>query len=311
MSNNAQVVSVNVSELTGTIKHPVDEIVLDARGITGDAHAGLWHRQVSLLGQESIDQFVEQTGRETRPGEFAENITVRGVASSDVALLDRFRIGPVELEITQIGKTCHQDKCAIFREVGKCVMPKEGLFTRVIHPGTVRAGDPVEHIAKTWKVLVITLSDRAFHGEYTDRSGPRAKEMIEVALSGLGWRFRTDSVLLPDDKEQLTERLIGAKTDGVDMIFTLGGTGIGIRDIAPETVAAVCDRIIPGIMEHIRIKFAGKHPSSLLSRSLAGIAGETIIYTLPGSVRAVEEYLGEILPALEHTMFMMHGVDVH
>jgi len=97
----------------------------------------------------------------------------------------------------------------------------------------------------------------------------------------------------------------------VDVVFTTGGTGIGPRDITPETVAALCERLIPGIMEHVRAKHGQQNPRARLSRSIAGVAGKTQIYTLPGSVRAVEEYLEEILKTLEHVVYMLHELDVH
>lgn len=311
MSDCGRVVSVNVSEKKGTIKHPTDEITIGSTGVVDDAHAGFWHRQVSLLSQERIDTFIAATGRDIGPGEFAENITVGDLDLTRAAILDRFTIGNVELEVSQIGKECHGDQCAIFREVGKCIMPTEGLFARVIEGGTVRSGDGIALTERPLKILLITLSDRAAAGQYSDRSGPRAREVLEQFLAPKRWHGDIEAVLLPDDAEELGRRLTGAVDDGVDAVFTLGGTGIGPRDIAPETVLAICDKTIPGIMEHIRVTFGAKHPSVLLSRSVAALAGMTQIYTLPGSVRAVEEYMEEILKTLEHALFMVHGLDMH
>jgi len=228
-----------------------------------------------------------------------------------VAVLDRFCIGEAELEVTQIGKRCHGDGCAIFREVGKCVMPREGIFCRVIRGGTVQASDRVEHMARPLTILVVTLSDRASAGEYEDRSGPRAREILESFFACRRWHVRIDAALLPDDSVRLRAALADAIGRGTDAIFTLGGTGIGPRDITPETVARLCDRMLPGIIEGIRAKFGADHPAARLSRSVAGIAGKTQIYALPGSVRAVEEYMGEILRTLEHAVYMLHGLDVH
>jgi len=311
MSNKGQVISVNISEEKGTTKRPAPEIVLDDRGVAGDAHAGLWHRQVSMLGQESIDSFIAATGKQVGPGEFAENITLQGIDMARVAVLDRFRIGDVELELTQIGKKCHGDGCAIYREVGTCVMPKEGVFCRVICGGTIRAGDLIEWRPTPLAVRIVTLSDRASAGEYEDRSGPRAKAMIEEFFLDKRWHVDIRSVVLPDDAVRLREELTGALREDVDMIFTVGGTGLGPRDITPETVASVCEKIVPGVMENIRVKFGSEKPNALLSRGIAGIAGRTQLYALPGSVRAVEEYLGEILKTIEHAIFMMHGLDAH
>jgi molybdopterin adenylyltransferase len=116
---------------------------------------------------------------------------------------------------------------------------------------------------------------------------------------------------LPDDSGQLRENLAQAGRAGVDVIFTTGGTGVGPRDSTPETAAAMCDKLIPGIMENIRMKFGQANPNALLSRSIAGVTGRTQVYTLPGSVRAVEEYVGEILKTMEHVVFMLHGLDMH
>jgi len=171
MSITGKVVCVNVSPDKGTVKKPVDEIVVDSRGIVADAHAGGWHRQISLLAKEDIDRFSSEMGRSIGFGEFAENITVEGIDLGNACVLDTIQIGDVELEVSQIGKKCHGDGCAIFREVGQCVMPKQGVFARVVKGGKVAAGDVVAFEKRAFRVLVVTLSDRAFSGEYSDRSG--------------------------------------------------------------------------------------------------------------------------------------------
>jgi len=311
MSRDAEVVSVNVSLVKGTSKSPMGRIQIDDRGVVGDAHAGPWHRQVSLLSQEIIDHFAAETGRSVQPGDFAENLTLRGVDLGRVAVLDRFHVNDVELEITQIGKTCHGSKCAIFEQVGKCVMPTEGLFARVVRGGTIQVGDRGQFIPRPLRFLILTLSDRAAAGEYADRSGPRIRELLEAFFAGRRWHPQLETALIPDSAEGLRRHVRTALEAGVDVIFTTGGTGVGPRDITPDTVAPLCDKLIPGIMENIRTKFGAEKPNALLSRAVAGVAGKTQIYTLPGSPRAVEEYLGEILKTLEHLIFMLHGLDAH
>jgi molybdenum cofactor synthesis domain-containing protein len=311
MSGKGEVVSVNVSREKGTAKTPVAEAFIDASGVAGDAHAGPSRRQVSLLSEESIERFAAEAHRRFVPGDFAENITLRGIDLGGVALLDRFRIGGCLLEVTQIGKECHADGCTVFQLAGRCVMPKEGIFCRVLEEGTVRPGDEAEHLPRTLHVRIITLSDRASRGDYADRSGPRVKELLESFLSGKRWQVKIESAVLPDDSDRLRSEILAACDEGVDVIITTGGTGVGPRDITPETVSAVVDRLIPGIMENIRVKFGSENPNALLSRGVAGIARRTQVYTLPGSVRAVEEYMGEILKTLEHVLFMVRGLDVH
>lgn len=311
MTMTGKVVSVNISVEKGTVKLPVEEIFVDDRGIVDDAHAGNWHRQVSLLAKEDIDKFSSEMERQISFGEFAENITTEGLDLSKVCALDSIRIGDVTLEVTQIGKKCHGDGCAIFREVGQCAMPKQGIFSRVISGGKIAAGDTITVEPRAFRVMVITLSDRAYSGEYSDRSGPKVCKLLDEYFSDTRWHLEVDANILPDDVPMLSKELDGAADDGVDVVFTVGGTGIGPRDITSDVVERFCEKLIPGIMENIRIKYGQEKPSALLSRSVAGITGRTQIYAIPGSVRAVEEYVAEILKTLEHTVYMLHGLDVH
>ncbi|MGE5383664.1 MAG: molybdenum cofactor synthesis domain-containing protein [Omnitrophica WOR_2 bacterium] len=303
------VVSVNISERKGTIKTPVDGIILNETGVKGDAHSGKWHRQVSLLGTESFDKFEKQAGRQLAYGEFAENITTTGIILFQTRPLDRFRIGDTELEVTQIGKSCHGDGCAIYREVGNCVMPKEGIFCRVLKNGTIKAGDKVEYIQKVFRIKVITLSDRASVGEYTDRSGPAVENILTDFFNSIQWKVEIERKVIPDDEVLLRQTL--NDINETDMIFTTGGTGIGPRDITVDVVEPLLDKKIPGIMEIIRTKYGLEKPAALLSRGVAGVIGNTLIYTLPGSVKAVEEYLTEINKTLMHSVYMLHGLDIH
>lgn len=139
-----KVVSVNISAEKGTQKHPVPEIRLKLRhGIVGDAHAGDWHRQISLLAEESVDTMRQNCPLPLTDGVFAENINTVNIDLKHLPVGTHLRIGETEVEVTQIGKECHND-CAIKNAVGKCVMPTEGIFAVVVREGTVRAGDEIE-----------------------------------------------------------------------------------------------------------------------------------------------------------------------
>lgn len=306
-----KVLSVNISEKKGTIKVPVDSISLTNIGVVGDAHSGKWHRQVSLLADESIEKFSKEAKRHIKHGEFAENITTEGILLHHTKPLDRFINGHVELEVTQIGKKCHGDNCSIFREVGNCVMPKEGIFARVINNGQLKAGDELTYHPRILKVKIITLSDRASQGEYADKSGPQIKNLAKKHFEAINRQFAFENVLIPDDAEQLTEQINQAIDEKADVIFTTGGTGIGPRDITPETIKPLLDKEIPGIMELIRVKYGMEKPAALLSRGIAGVKNQTLIYALPGSVKAVTEYCNEILPTIEHSLYMIYGIDSH
>jgi molybdenum cofactor synthesis domain-containing protein len=161
-----------------------------------------------------------------------------------------------------------------------------------------------------FEVLVITLSDRAHKGEYSDLSGPRIKEMVAEFFYSVGWESNIQISLIPDDAAILNEILRSAGNI-YNIIITTGGTGIGPRDITIETVTPLLSKSIPGIMEFIRIKYGTEKPNALLSRGVAGIIGKSLIYTLPGSVRAVEEYMAEIIKTLKHTVYMQYGIDAH
>jgi len=306
-----KVLSVNTSEKKGTVKRPVEQIQLTEIGVVGDAHSGKWHRQVSMLAAESIAKFSAEAKRTITWGEFAENITTEGLLLHECRPLDRFRNDQVELEVTQIGKKCHGDNCSIFREVGNCVMPKEGIFARVVNSGNLKAGAELEYLPKVVNIHVITLSDRASAGEYADKSGPQIKNLAQTFFAGIKRTISVTNHLIPDDPEQLTMLLKSAIKQQVDVIFTTGGTGIGPRDITPETVRPLLDKEIPGIMELIRVKYGMEKPAALLSRGVAGVSGNTLIYTLPGSVKAVTEYCAEILPTIEHSMYMLAAIDSH
>lgn len=142
MTTQGKVVAVCVSDRTGIPKHDVGTGILKVDwGIEGDAHAGNWHRQVSLLAMESIDK-MRAKGLKVRPGSFAENITTEGIELYTLPVGTRMRLGTALAEVTQIGKVCH-DKCAIFRLAGDCVMPREGIFVKILEPGTVSVDDPV------------------------------------------------------------------------------------------------------------------------------------------------------------------------
>ena len=144
---NAKIVSVNISDKKGVRKKAADKVLLvEDFGIQGDAHAsGEWHRQVSLLAIESIAKMQEK-GLDVHPGDFAENITTEGIDLPALPVGTQMAIGDdVEIEVTQIGKECH-NRCAIYYQAGDCVMPKEGIFVKVLKGGSVKKGDDIRVI---------------------------------------------------------------------------------------------------------------------------------------------------------------------
>jgi molybdopterin adenylyltransferase len=129
-------------------------------------------------------------------------------------------------------------------------------------------------------------------------------------VKSIGWDADIEQVILPDDAIRLKNILVESSSR-FNIIITTGGTGIGPRDITVETVKPLLDKEVPGIMEFIRIKYGTNKPNALLSRGVAGIIGKSLIYTLPGSVTAVEEYMSEIVKSMKHLVYMQYGIDTH
>ena len=295
-----KVVSVNISEKKGTIKHPVEQIELrKGFGIEGDAHAGDWHRQVSLLDLSSFDKMHNNASVELKPGIFAENITTEGVDLWHLPVGTRLEIGDTLLEITQIGKECHRH-CQVFRQVGDCVMPREGIFAKVITEGMIKAGQSIK-IIPTLRVAILTVSDKGSTGERADLSGPA----LAKGLEGKATVLIQD--IVPDDFEQIKEKLIAYSEQGLDLVFTTGGTGFAPRDNTPEATMAVVERPAPGIVEAIRAQSLKITPFAMLSRAAAGIRGKTLIINFPGSPKAALECLEVFLPVMNHAVETLRG----
>lgn len=142
-----KVLSVCISDVRGVAKHPVESLhLIPDHGIEGDAHAGNWHRQVSLLAQESVDTLQSKITLKLKPGDFAENVLTEGIELKSLPIGTRLKMGTALGEVTQIGKECHND-CAIRRQVGDCVMPREGIFVRILEEGILKPGDTIAVVA--------------------------------------------------------------------------------------------------------------------------------------------------------------------
>lgn len=296
-----RVKAVCTSTAKGTRKEDRGEgLFLVNHGVEGDAHAGPWHRQVSLLAQESVDKMIAQ-GLKLLPGDFGENLTTEGIDVAHLPIGARLKVGAeVLLEVTQIGKKCHHG-CAIYQQVGDCIMPREGIFARVLRGGRVKNGDPIA-LEEGYRLAILTASDKGARGEREDTSA----EVIRRLTAHLGEVVAYK--ILPDEREVIAAELTRlADEEAVDLILTTGGTGLGPRDVTPEATLDVIDRLVPGLAEAMRAAGLAKTPHALLSRAVAGLRGRTLIVNLPGSPRGVEENLSVILPALPHGLAILTG----
>ena len=300
-----KLIAICTSEKKGTQKEPIDTAVLqENHGIVGDAHAGNWHRQVSLLGLEKIEAFREK-GADVDFGAFGENLIIEGFDFRNLPVGTRFAIGDALLEMTQIGKECHSH-CAIFHMVGDCIMPREGVFAKVLRGGQIKAGDEVIEITpepdRPFTAAWITLSDKGSQGLREDESGP----LIGKILTENGYDV-VETILIPDDEDILKKELTRlADQRQVNLVMTTGGTGFAPRDITPEATAAVCERMTPGISEAIRAYSMTKTPRAMLSRAVSGIRGKTLIINLPGSPKAVRESMEFIMSSLKHGLEILN-----
>lgn len=304
-----KVIAVCISEKKGTQKHDVGHArFLTEFGMEGDAHAGKWHRQVSLLSADKIEEF-NRLGAGVLPGAFGENLVVEGFDFRALPVGTLLRCGDVLLEMTQIGKECHSH-CEIYKKMGQCIMPREGVFARVLEPGEIHVGDEMVIEQRTgvrpWQAAVITLSDQGAAGKREDKSGPA----IAARLTEAGYDV-VETLLLPDDQTKLKIQLMRlADQRQLDLILTTGGTGFSQRDTTPEATLAVADRNAPGIAEAIRAASLKITPNAMLSRGASVIRGKTLIINLPGSPKACMESMDVFMGSIPHAMGLLRG-EVH
>ena len=277
-------------------------------GIEGDAHAGPWHRQVSVLAAEDIDEMRQRALPGVKAGDFAENLVLSGIELGGLGLGSRLRLGgEAELRVTQLGKQCHR-RCVIYAETGDCIMPRLGVFARVVQTGTVAVGDSVEAIEcvprRTFQAVILTISDRCSRGETTDTAGPAVERLLVGSIDAHVYAAE----IIPDDRGRIAERL-RHYSDGhsIDLVLAVGGTGFAPRDVTPEAVREVIERPTPGLDEAMRRASMEKTPAAMLSRAVSGIRSGTLIVSLPGSERGAVENLQAIVAALGHGLAKLRG----
>jgi len=308
--SDGRLLHVCISATKGIAKHEIPSATIQVEhGMEGDAHAGDWHRQLSLLAHLDIES-MRAKGLTLKPGAFGENLVIDGLDTDDLGVGSLLRVGEVLLELTQIGKVCHT-RCAIYYTTGDCIMPRNGLFARVLEGGVLVPGVPVEVMRRVARdaiqAAVITVSDRCFAGETMDTAGPAVASLLSETLQGrIAW-IKT----VPDEVEQIAEALKDFADRRVDLIVTTGGTGISARDVTPEATRRVIDRELPGLTEVMRTASAKRTPNALLSRAVAGVRRETLIVNVPGSLTAAVENLSAILPVLPHAVKMLRGESAH
>jgi len=254
-----------VSSRRGEQKDAVDSVRFKADfGIIGDAHAGDWHRQISLLSENDL-QALKQTA--IRPGMFAENLVISHLDFSAIGVGTRIQLGDsVVLSVTQAGKDLHPH-ANLVRVSGDHIMAHAGLYARVECGGEARVGDQLRILelvpSHRFQAVVLTISDRCSRGESIDTAGPAVKNMLTKSLQA---RIH-HAEIIPDDKNTIMDKLIHyCDHYSIDLLFTVGGTGPAPRDNTPEATRAVVERPTPGFDEAMRYASLEKTVTAMLSR---------------------------------------------
>ena len=301
-----KIIAICTSSKKGEQKEAVNKAFFKVNhGIEGDAHAGNWHRQVSFLAKEDIDEFNKK-GANVSSGAFGENLIIEGIDLKNIKVGDELKAGSVLFEITQIGKSCH-DHCAIFYKMGECIMPRLGVFARVLSEGELTPGMEINKTIREtpfpFQAAVITLSDAGYKGDREDISGPT----IAKRLKDEGYEV-VEQILLPDEPNLLKKELMRlADQRQIDLVLTTGGTGFSMRDQTPEATLAVKDRDAPGIAEAIRAESLKYTKHAMLSRGVSVIRKKTLIINLPGSPKACLESMDVFMEAMPHAIGLLRG----
>jgi len=269
---------------------PVRDLFFNRAGVVGDQSGQ--GPVVIMQDWAALSALAAREAKQCLPGVNGEHVAVHGLNTLPLRPGDRLAIGPLLFEVS-------------------AVTPGLGIAARVLRGGAIRIGGWVRHEARRLRVLIITLSDRASRGIYSDRSGPKVQAMLEAWAQENQWGLELTLACIPDDADAFRALLQEAQERALDLVVSTGSTGVGPRDVAPEVVTALADKLIPGIMEQVRFKYGQDKPMVRLSRSVAAVLGESVVLALPGSPRAVEEYLCEIAPLLEHLILSVHGAELH
>ena len=304
-------IGLSISEAKGQPHTPAAQLDLTRNGIEGDRHAGPGLRQISLMHRDVVATRFPEAATEQWAGLGQENILVDGEGLGAMRLLDTLESGDALLEVTQIGKRVNESGKALCGSQSKCLLGDFGVFARVVHGGTIQLNHSIQHQQRVLRAHVITVSDRASRGDYADQSGPAALALLEAWCDANHWTLWAETQIVPDEAPALDAVLNNARKSQVDVVITTGGTGVGPRDITPDVVAKHADKIIPGIMEFIRLKHGERMPLALTSRGIAAVMGTSLVYTLPGGAKAIPEYLDEIFKTMEHMLIILKGLAPH
>ncbi|NLA10762.1 MAG: molybdenum cofactor biosynthesis protein [Firmicutes bacterium] len=270
-------------------------LLIRVQGLTGDSHAGSAHRPVSLPAAESAGQRRAQ-GAKAKPDDLAGSLLTRGIDRLSLSPGTRLKAGAEAI----LRVTPPHRRCAAGEQAGERVTTQQEIWAEVLQGGPLRAGDPLE-VLPHYRFGIIIVSDKGAAGEREDRSGPLLGELL-FPRGDIARR-----TMVPDEHSALTAELRRMVAEGLNAVFTSGGTGLSPRDITPEATLEVVERLVPGIPEAMRRETFSATPRAMLSRAAAGISGQTLIINLPGSPKAVRECFAVLEAVLDHALETLSG----
>jgi len=256
-------------------------------GMDGDAHAGPWDNHIRLLAQESIHKAFKR-GLKVGPGDFSEHITTRGIELTNLSVGTKLKIGEVVLEITQKGKVC-PGRCNIFNLIGDCIMPKEGVYAKVLEGGMVTVGSEIK--------IMLDAKIGIIYAAKASRDENPISNILSVNLNRWGVKA-SQNIVKAKDRNSLKSSIEEMCEDGVDIILIVGGVGVSSEDFAPEVLIESIERELPGVANNVRENLLDEE-DLIIFRGRAGIKDRTIIVNLPDNKRVLGEDLFELLIMLD------------
>jgi len=301
-----KVVSVNTAEKPG-IKTPVTRIEIFSTGIHNDANAGLKNQQIRLLDIVSIENYSKKTRKNYIPGEFSENITTYGLLKCNLQPLDRLQGENVELEITQ-NKLKNQPDQKIHSILESELLIQDGFLSRITQAGELKSGEFLSFVQKVFHISVISLNPLAGYSFAEDTSSEKLQMTIRSLFLSLGRKVQIDFVSIACNEQYFMKEVDVQLNKKPDVLFTLGGTGIGPWDFVPEVMKTKAQKELNLLSGFLIMHLSNFHPETLLNRHFLGTSNKTLIYCLPNSVHELEIYLQEINKTLIQAIYKMNDL---
>ena len=291
--------------IRGKAKQEVERLtVVPSFGAEGDAHAGPSHGPLCLLAQLDLD-YMQARGLRLAPGALGEHLALSGIDTEELGVGTQLRIGSVLLELTQIGTIC-RTRCSLYRKAGDCIMPRTALLARVVEGGELSAGMPVDVTVLVPRCAI----QAALVMVAGDPDGAAAQSVTRLLREQLG-AYLPAVYAVPGKSTAIAARLRELCDRRLDLVLTIGGTGLDPQALTPNATRGILEYEVPGIPEAMRALGRRSTPHAILARGLAGVRRQCLVINLPGSECAAVECLSAVMAALPHAVQMLRNCTRH